>query len=578
MSESTRPLPPLIPLPNGGWEVNSFLSSAEYTIRGLGLVPANHIVPIIVVPGMMGTNLRAKRNPIVGKLHDERNRVITPGRPAWHPPNGKLEGLKASSMWDKLSPRDRQRRFDLATLEVDDSGPVILPDTEDGYVLSEADVRERGWGEVHAESYGHLLHSLQTKLNQTFLTDERTKQRSVQAHWKDIMAADPRKWGVREFPALTESHLEQHAKQYYPVYCIGYNWLDDCEVSSKRLEARILQIIDQWSKSKRKCEKVILVTHSMGGLVARSCAKRIPHKIAGIIHGVMPAFGAPVAYRRIACGTESSSPSNGGLDNYAALQLAKVLGNTPSKTTPVLATAPGALELLPNHLYPGPWLHVRVSKVQMSAGAPFDEARGHIRPITETPTDFLNVPTQIAPNPYDLYRDMRRWYRLIDPSLADPAKKYANDESRDRAIRSAIDTAERFHRALGDYCHPNTYVFYGDDPKQLSFGQLRWTARQWAASSVALTTSNIANGKLMSSESGARRRVLIEGKTELQFEPEPQDSRGDGTVPYQSSTALPGGVKQVFAARGFEHQGSYNNGDMLTLTLRLIVKIVQEMS
>ncbi len=70
MGESTRPLPPLIPLSNGGWEVNSFMSSPEFTLRGLGLMPPNHIVPIIVVPGIMGTNLRAKRNPRLGRKDD----------------------------------------------------------------------------------------------------------------------------------------------------------------------------------------------------------------------------------------------------------------------------------------------------------------------------------------------------------------------------------------------------------------------------------------------------------------------------------------------------------------------------
>ncbi len=147
---------------------------------------------------------------------------------------------------------------------------------------------------------------------------------------------------------------------YYPVYAVGYNWLDDCEQSSRRLEQRILEIIAFWTQHKRQCQQVILVTHSMGGLVARACAKRIPDKIAGVIHGVMPALGAPAAYRRLACGTESESPDNGPLDNLAASRLALILGETTEKTTPVLATSPGALELLPNHLYPGPWLHVRV--------------------------------------------------------------------------------------------------------------------------------------------------------------------------------------------------------------------------
>ena len=78
--------------------------------------------------------------------------------------------------------------------------------------------------------------------------------------------------------------------------------------------------------------------------------------------------------------------------------------------------------------------------------------------------------------------------------------------------------------------------------------------------------------------SDGSRRVLVEGKAELDFAPEPQDARGDGTVPHLSGSGPIGKVKQVFPARGFNHQESYNNGDMLMLTLRLVVKIAQEMS
>ncbi|SFD66301.1 PGAP1-like alpha/beta domain-containing protein [Massilia yuzhufengensis] len=577
MGEPTRPLPPLVPLANGGWEVNSFLSSAEYTIRGLGLMPPNTIVPVIVVPGIMGTNLRAKRKPILGKQQDERNAILSPGAAAWRPPNGNQDGARAALKWDKISPRDRQKLFNPATLEVDDSGTVVLPDTEDGYVLTEAEVRQRGWGEVHADSYGILLHALQTRLNQTFGSDDQTKRRFVQPHWKQVMSFEATRWGVREFAALTEAQLEKHATQYYPVYAVGYNWLEDCDTSSRHLEKRIREIMDSWRKSKRRCEKVILITHSMGGFVARACAKRIPEKIAGVIHGVMPALGAPAAYRRIACGTESSSPSNEGFEHLSALGIAKILGATPDKTTPVLATAPGALELLPNHLYPGPWLHVRVAKVRNPQHVSNRDARMNSQ-SGDIATDYLKLPSQIAPNPYDLYRDTRCWYRLIDLKLADPARRFREPTDLTRAIRAAIDTAERFHRTLGDYYHPNTYVFYGDDQNKRSYGQMRWLARQWGGSPIALTTSNIAAGELVGRPSGWNRRVLVEGRVELQFEPEPQDTRGDGTVPKQSGAGPSGRVKQIFATQGFDHQGSYNNDDMLMLTLRLIVKIVQEMS
>jgi triacylglycerol esterase/lipase EstA (alpha/beta hydrolase family) len=59
--------------------------------------------------------------------------------------------------------------------------------------------------------------------------------------------------------------------------------------------------------SGRKCEKVILVTHSMGGLVARYYSELLDgdfgqKNILGIVHGVMPDRGAPMAYKRMKAG------------------------------------------------------------------------------------------------------------------------------------------------------------------------------------------------------------------------------------------------------------------------------------
>jgi pimeloyl-ACP methyl ester carboxylesterase len=564
MTESTRPLPPLIPLSHGGWEVNSFMSSTEYTIRGMGLKPPNHVIPVIVVPGIMGTNLRAKRKPRLGRVVNEKNTKVEPGKPVWRPPNGMKEGVNASRDWSRLSPEDRQKLFDGPTLEVDDDGAIALPEPVDGYVMTEADVRQRGWGEVHADSYGVVLHALQTCLNQTFGFDEAKKERFIRQHWKDVIACAPQRWGLRKFEPLTEEHLKKHAGHYFPVYAVGYNWLEDCGASSQRLEQRITEIIDFWTKAKRRCDKVILVTHSMGGLVARACAKRIPDKIAGVIHGVMPAFGAPAAYRRMACGTENSSPDNGPLENLEASALAKILGETTEKTTAVLATSPGALELLPNHLYPGPWLHVRVLKSAVASAAV---------------SDYVHLPSATSPNPYDLYRDTSPWYRLINPALVDPAGKYQKEPERlEKTISDAITTAEKFHRDLGDYYHPNSYAFFGNDPHKRSYGQVRWVASQSTGISVALTVGNVGAGQFIRHSPTGKRQVRIEGRTELLFDIEEQDARGDGTVPYQSGGGPSGKVKQVFATQGYDHQGSYKNEDMLKLTLRLIVKIVQETS
>jgi hypothetical protein len=248
------------------------------------------------------------------------------------------------------------------------------------------------------------------------------------------------------------------------------------------------------------------------------------------------------------------------------------------QTTPVMATSAGAAELLPNHLYPRPWLHVRVLKVSTPHGEANFGHRDDIPKGKVTANDYLHLPGGKTPNPYDLYRDTTPWYRLIDLAIADPAGKYRAQGALAKAVARAITTAEKFHRTIGDYYHPDTYVFYGDDKEKLAFGDVRWVAKQGPGSSIALTAANIANGQFLGYTQAGHPRILIGGTTELAFWPEPQDARGDGTVPVQSGAGPTGKVKQVFAARGIDHQTSYNNADMLLLTLRLIVKIVQEMS
>jgi hypothetical protein len=59
------------------------------------------------------------------------------------------------------------------------------------------------------------------------------------------------------------------------------------------------------------------------------------------------------------------------------------------------------------------------------------------------------------------------------------------------------------------------------------------------------------------------------------FKPEPPETPGDGTVPYQSGSGPANKVQHLFETRGYDHQGSYNNEDMFMLTLRLIVRVVQ---
>jgi pimeloyl-ACP methyl ester carboxylesterase len=550
-----------------GWKATTATSSPNFTIRGEASLPANSIIPVIVVPGIMGTNLRAKTKP---RTKGEENQAVAPGQEAWRPPNWMVTGLFDSFAWDYLTPKERQQLLDPDTLEVDDRGAVHSPHGPQREHVDPREMqygRQRWWGEVHADSYAALLCTLQTRLNRAFYRGWDDK-RCIHEHWKEVMACDPKKWGVREMEPLTEADLEKNAKHHFPVYACGYNWLESCEKSSHRLEQRIMQIIDHWRSLNRRCDKVILVTHSMGGLVARACAKRIPDKIAGVIHSVMPAWGAPAAYRRMACGTEATG-SVWTPKGFAHSRAAKILGETTYHTTPVLATSPGALELLPNHRYPKRWLQVSVLHPSYPRVS-----------TSERPLECLQLPNEVQPNPYVLYRDMKSWYRLVDPALADPAGKYKDKNlSVTEAINDAIGIAEQFHtKYLDDYYHPNTYAFYGADPDQLSFGKVHWVGQKETGLSTVLTPGNINKAKPSVSYAEGARLVDVDVYCSVMFKPELGDTRGDGTVPYQSGAGPTDKVKQVFETRGYSHQTAYNDRDMLKLTLRLIVKIAQEVT
>jgi pimeloyl-ACP methyl ester carboxylesterase len=553
MADPIRPLPNLAPLPDGSWTGRTVLTPTALKTRGMFTLPSSKVVPVIVVPGIMGSNLKAKGN---GK----GNEALKPGEQAWRPPNGKIQGGLAALMWKKRDPKTRQKIFDAETLVVDDGGEINLPLEARNYGLVEKEIRARHWGEVHWESYGDLLFGLHVNLNHTFEMSALDNVRVLCRHWKNVMECDPARWGVRAIEKLTEKELEKHAEYYYPVYAFGYNWLKSCEESANELYDRIEETIAFWNRKPRTCDKVILVTHSMGGLVARACAKRKSDNILGIIHGVMPALGAPACYRRIACGTESWSPSNGSVDNKKAEFVADILGGRPALTMPVMATAPGPLQLLPNHLYPKPWLHICIL--------------GRVN-NKDVPRDVAHLPTD---NPYDLYRDMDSWYRMIDPKLVDPAGKYAgNDIALRRDVTAAVNSAENFHREkLDTYYHPNTYAFYGADSNYKSFGAVRWVARDPGAGAV-FTESNLRGAKLTSYRATVGRSVKVEGKAALDFVPARQDVGGDGTVPAQSGAGPRGKVKQLFELRGVEHQEAFNNEAVLLLTQHLVAKLVQEM-
>jgi pimeloyl-ACP methyl ester carboxylesterase len=75
---------------------------------------------------------------------------------------------------------------------------------------------------------------------------------------------------------------------------VGYNWLRCNSEAAARLAQKIDTWIAEWkARPGYQCDKVILISHSMGGLVCRAYARQHPDKVLGVIHGVQPAVGRP---------------------------------------------------------------------------------------------------------------------------------------------------------------------------------------------------------------------------------------------------------------------------------------------
>ena len=106
---------------------SSVCSPESIKMRALCVVPPNHVIPVIFVGGIMGSNLRDIKTKLA----------------AWRPPNGAGEGLDEVFVRADQDPAQRQAQLNPNGTEVDDSGPVKIPSTL--YTLTEKEARRRGW-------------------------------------------------------------------------------------------------------------------------------------------------------------------------------------------------------------------------------------------------------------------------------------------------------------------------------------------------------------------------------------------------------------------------------------------------
>lgn len=523
MTEPKRPIPVKF-CGNGSVEAYSCLTPTELKVRAQIAVPPSRVIPVLLVPGIMGSNLR--------KIKDHKIKV-------WNPPNGGGGNASAAFSGTFSGAANRQRIFIPGDAEVDDSGLIEMP--ENIPWLDAAHARtDRGWGTVHWASYGELLVYLETHLNHIYVS------RELQSEWAQMNSQqDKARWGAQmrdKFAPVIEEELKRLPRALYPVYAVGYNWLQSNNDSAAKLKTRIDQIIAHW-KQGRACEQVLLVTHSMGGLVARRCAQLVPDKVLGVVHGVLPALGAAATYKRMRAGFEDAA--------------AVVLGWNEAEATATMASAPGPLELLPQARYNGgkPWLYVQA---QETYGGMFHEEK---LPLKDPYAEIYQKDAKTC------------WYGLVNSDLIDPAKLYTNPKRTPWMVYlDTLKIARKFHTDLGTYYHAHTYAYYGADQGHRAWGDVRWHTTDLTSQE----SPYVMSGEHPESNGTGKITTRVKGK-KVSFTMTSQDAFGDGTVPADASGNDPTeqGVLQCFRLTGFDHQFAYNNPQVRLTTLYSLVKLAQ---
>jgi hypothetical protein len=240
---------------------------------------------------------------------------------------------------------------------------------------------------------------------------------------------------------------------HYEVWAAGYNWLQSNRKSAQDVIDYINKVVLPHYKG--RAEKVLIVTHSMGGLVARAMiACHGFDKLYGVVHGAMPATGAPASYKRMRAGFEG-------------LIFRQILGRHAADTVAVMAFAQGPLELLPTTDYNDgqPWLFVRDSS---------------------TGKKILSLPKD---DPYEEIYKSEKWWGLIpklNHGLLDPAKLIKNTEqsgydhvetTKDGIYKKLIDDVKGFHAQIQGQYFKETFVHYCAEAKNtdlLTWGSLEW--------------------------------------------------------------------------------------------------------
>lgn len=515
-------------------------------LQTLYIQKEQQLIPVIFLPGVMGSNLKDKN-----------------GRIVWRAETNSVDGVVNLLGWALPyfgSAKVRRKDLNPESVLVDNRGSVAKANKKNNDELAFGPRSARGWGTVANMSYGEFLPWLQEHLYcaKGNLSEVLNKLKGEPSFKVDEQS---------DYKLSFIDEQIQRCNHYaLPVHAMGYNWLASIESSAAVLKKLIDEQLPQYYRTLGKeFDKVILVTHSMGGLVARYYTQVLngQDKVYGVVHGVLPSTGAPAAYTRMKQGA--------GMAGIKGKIISEVIGDDAAEMTAVCSQSPGPLQLLPSPEYGTHWLTITHS-----------DGRRESYPQAD---------------PYEeVYLEKAQWWGLCEPHLINPAntrhdlklmaedwRKYSN------IIKEDVQT---FHHNIADRYHPNTYAFYGIDIKQvnniiaqefLTYESVHWQGKRERCFSRMLPTKRHLGDerRLNLHELGAIRRLrplkASEDTWQEVYTLQKATDNGDSTVPTKSGE-IPIKYLKSRLSLDIGHEPAYNDKEERSqeFTLRAIINMIQE--
>lgn len=517
--------------------------------EGAARCPANVIVPVILLPGIMGSRLTSSAG-VVWDPDDSFGMLRQYGTNG-----GVVAGPDLFRIRETANVREaaaaRKARLIGTSFNKNFLRPIEFTAVEG---LTQAQV-QRNWSSVALSSYGQILRDLEGR-----------------------------------FPAQLTNRLRESNPRFnlvkMPVYACGYNWSASNHDSGRAAAAHIKTWVAEaraWAaKNNAQCPGAILVTHSMGGFVARSAA--LSHGAAAdilcVISTVMPTDGAPAAYKRFHFGFENPTAGEAPSlkDDVFAHGGYVVLGRQGALVTALLGHMPGAQELLPNRRYRSndgsrQWLHILNPERNM-IGNMISGGAGH-----------LHLPES---NPYtEIYRRADRMYRAANPAWLFP-DGLASGNPFEEFLRHN-ETAEAWHNTIesaGDF-HELTYICHSGDIRMLTYDFISWRPDMTGGS----LGRSVSEDNLVVSDGNTpdyRREHLIWGSEEDKYinggwlgfgtswTIRPASGSGDRTVPVSASTPRISHSRRFVHAKGYEHEAAIRNTEVINWIRDTMISVLSQ--